>query len=156
MWLLDTFDNLSEYLQQYKNAVVVGEYVGLTLKKNVTSVSVYYGLFDGEALVAYYWLITFPSQHRMIRGVELRVDKRYQRKGIAMFLYNHILLADGYVIISDYSHSVPSGNMWDKFRTMSELQIGTYNFLTDSINWSCPINEEVYGNDYMHFVVRVR
>jgi hypothetical protein len=113
-------------------------------------------LFNGEALVAYYWLINFPSQHKMVRGVELRIDEHYQRKGIAMFLYNHILVVDGYMVVSDYSHSIPSGNMWDKFRTMSELEVGTYNFLTDSIDWSRAINDEVYGNDHMHFVVRVR
>jgi hypothetical protein len=153
MWLVDTFDDFKQYLPMFNGAEIIGEYKSLTFKKKSEALSAYYGLFDGEELVAYYWLIKFTSQYDMLHGFELRVREDYQRKGISMFFYYHIIITEGNTIISDYSHNISSSNIWDKMASIPEMKIGTYDRTKDSIEWEGLNKEKVYGNGHMHFVV---
>lgn len=154
MWLVDTFDNMEQYLQQFVDAETIGEFNGLTLKKRQGEVSIHYGLFDGETLVAYYWLNTFKSHYKLLHGFELRIAEPHQRKGIAMFFYHHIVVVEGNWIVSDYSHNIPSANIWDKMMAMPEYVVVMYDRRSDLIQWHLPVdNKLVYANDYMHLVV---
>lgn len=157
MWLVDTFDDFNQYLALFEDAETIGNYDGLIFKRKTEPLSLCLGLFDGERLVAYYWFMKFTSQHNLLHGFELRVDKDYQRRGIGMFFYLHVLLCDKTrTIISDYSHSPQSGAMWDKMQVTPELEVGTYNRLTDTIDWNPPEKQKVYGNHHMHLVVRAK
>lgn len=155
MWLVDTFDDFDQYLQLFNEAETIGSFDGLIFKRKTGPLSLCLGMFENERLVAYFWFMKFTSQHNLLHGFELRVDEEYQRGGIAMFFYLHVLLCDKTrIIISDYSHSVVSGAIWDKMQAMPQLQVGTYNRLTDTINWNGADKEEVYGNHHIHMVVR--
>jgi GNAT superfamily N-acetyltransferase len=157
MWLVDTFDDFHQYLQLFEDAEVIGTFDGLIFKRKTGPISLCLGLFEGERLVAYSWMMKFTSRHNLIHGFELRVDKEYQRRGIAMFFYLHVLMCDKTrVIVSDYSHNPQSGALWNKMQTMSELQVGTYNRLTDTIDWSYVDMEKVYGNHHIHLIVRAK
>jgi len=154
MWLVNTFDDFKQYLQMFEGAENIGEFNSLVFKKKTEDLSVYYGLFnDAGELVAYYWLVKFPSQHNMLLGFELRVHRDFQRKGIAMFFYNYIIIEDAKTIVSDYSHNTESSAIWDKLANISMMKVGRYDRKTDSIEWGNLNKELVYGNGHMHFVV---
>lgn len=155
MWLIDTFDDFEQYLQLFKEAIIVGEHNGLVFKKVNKQMSVCYGLFEGEELVAYFWLVRFKSQYKQIvHGFELRVRESHRGKGLAMFLYMQAVIVDRHWIMSDYSHSPTMNIFWNKFRNNPKLKVLMYNRMDDAIEWHNTIVEEkVYGNDTMHFVV---
>lgn len=155
MWLVETFDDFSQYLPMFEGAETIGNYDGLIFKKKTGPLSLCLGLFDGDRLVAYYWFVKFASQHKMWHGFELAVDEAYRRRGIALFFYLHVLHSDKTtMIVSDYSHSPQSAKIWDKMQTIPQLQVGMYNHLSDTIDWSHVDKNLVYNNHHMHFVVR--
>lgn len=155
MWLVSTFDDFDQYLQLFEGAETIGNYSGLTIKKAIGPISLVIGMFNKDQLVAYYWFVKFTSQHKMWHGFELRVDDTYQRRGIAMFFYLHVLLCDkDSMIVSDYSHSPASAKIWDKMMSTSYVQVGMYNHLTDTIDWSHVDKTLIYKNHHMHYVVR--
>ena len=157
MWLVDTFDEFSQYLQMFENAKIIGNYEELVFKKTSNPLSVRYGLFDKKELVAYYWLIKFSSQFDLMQSFEVRVRDDYQRKGIAYFFYKHILLDEKIWIVSDYSHNVTSGIIWDKLQQEPMIKVGIYNRLLDSIEFSNSISKHIiYKNDHMHYIASAR
>jgi hypothetical protein len=154
MWLVKTFDDYEQYLQMFVGAKIVGSYKGLTFKKKILPMSAYYGMFVGDELVAYYWLVEFSTRNpRVLHGFELRVREDYQRRGIALTFYLEILLEDQYSVISDHSHSPESSAIWDKMQKMPELRVGMYDHYTDIITWGDVDKNKVYGNENMHLIV---
>jgi len=156
MWLVDTFDDLAQYLPMFEDAEIIGSFEELTFKKKTETLSIYYGLFDEGQLIAYYWIVKFPSQHNMWLGFELRVDLAYQRRGIAMFFYEQIVLVDEKTLVSDFSHNKLSSSIWDKLSKIQGMKVGSYNRITDKIEWGSLNKEKVYGNGHMHFVVTTK
>jgi hypothetical protein len=154
MWLVDTFDDFKQYLQMFKDAEIIGNFNSLVFKKKTEPLAVYYGLFDGDDLVAYCWFVKFTSQHDMLHVFETRIREDLQKRGIAMFLYRYVLLEDMRTIVSDYSHSVISGIIWEKMSSMPEICVGLYNRITDTIEWGIFDKGLVYGNSHMHLVAK--
>lgn len=154
MWLINTFDNFSEYYKLFKHSEIVENFQQYTVKKSVHSLSKYYGVFDTDELIGYFWLIPFYSKYQLWQGFEVRVDPRYQKQGIGTFLYRYTVTKDKLSIVTDYSHSISISKMWEKFCTMPDMQVYSFNHLADEL---CPINiindNQIYGNDHMHLVV---
>lgn len=158
MWLLNDFRDFNEVSNVLLQGMeLVGSIGSIPLYKKVTTLSVYYALCDGTKLIAYYWLMAVRQYANTYKGHEFHVATEYQNKGIGTALYKHILLVDGYTVISDHYHTSISSIMWDKLQTMSEVEVGTYDEVLDTFDWTSSINKEmIYNNDYMHFVVRAK
>lgn len=151
---MKTFDTFEEYYQLFLDAKTIGNFREYSIKKNVRPMSIYYGIFDGERLASYFWLVPFHSKQNLWHGFEFRVDDDYQNQGIGMFLYRYVATIEKLKIVTDYSHSNIISHMWDKFCQMSDTQVYIYNHLTDEMKPVSVIDpKEVYGNDYIHMVI---
>ena len=154
MWLMKTFDTFEEYYQLFTGAETVDNFREYTIKKKVRPLSIYYGVFDGDTLISYFWVVPFHSKHNLWHGFEFRVSEDYQGKGIGMFLYRYLVTIEKHRIVTDYSHSTSISHMWSKFCDMADMQVYIYNHLNDEMTAVDAIDEQiVYGNDYIHMVV---
>jgi hypothetical protein len=155
MWLINDARNFDECALFFKDAMIVGNINHLTFKRLITPLSLYYGLFDGENLMGYYWLLKWEKLPLTYKGHEFHVRDELQKQGIGSLLYEFILFEEGFAVMSDHLHTQLSSRMWDKFSIDSRLDIGMYDELTNKIEWRFD-KEVVYGNDNMHFIVRAR
>jgi len=157
MWLINDFRDFKEAEKLLKDAIPVSSFQNLILKKNITPLSIYYGLFDKEELIAYYWLMAFHGKTDKYRSHEYHVADHYQKQGIGMFLCNYILLEDRLTLISDRSHTKFASYIWDKLLRMENIKVGLFNALDNSIDYSKSLDKTlVYDNDFMHYIAKAR
>jgi hypothetical protein len=135
-------------------AMPVSSFKSMVFKKKITTLCTYYGLYDSDRLVAYFWFLNIRTHDKAIKGYEFHVVEDQRRNGIGTFFYEHIVLVDQYTIVTDYSHTVSSSKLWIKLRTLAKFKVGTYDAITDTFEWKAPSFETVYDNDHMHFAVR--
>jgi hypothetical protein len=156
MWLIDDARNFDQCLQFFKDAETVGMIGLFSLKKVTTTLSIYYAVYDSNELVAYYWLMRWDKLPNTYKSHEVHVKDGYQKRGIGLSLYLHVLFVEKYIILSDHLHTQISSKMWNKLYNIPEVEVGTYNEITDLIDWHTFNKEYVYGNDYLHFIARAR
>jgi GNAT superfamily N-acetyltransferase len=153
MWLINDFRDFEEAKKLLTNATPISSFQDLILKKDVTPLSVYYGLFNNDELVAYYWLMAFHGKTDKYRGHEYHVADHYQRQGIGTYLYSYILLEDKLTLVSDRSHTQFSNYIWAKLLRMEEIKVGIFNALDESVDYSKPLDKSlIYDNDHMHYI----
>jgi hypothetical protein len=153
MWLIDDFRDF-EYCKRLfgENTVTIGEIRGFALKRCDDKCSSYYGLFDGDTLVAYNWLMVFKQS--MVRGHEFHVKDELMGKGIGREIYLYHILQEKKILVSDRTHTKFTGKLWAKLETIPEVEVMMYNASTTEI---LPLDRnEVYNNSHMHFLARAR
>ena len=156
MWLINDFRDFEECRKLFHDSTTVSSYNLYLLKKKSTDLSIYYSLWDGDKLIAYYWLMAFHGIKDKFRGHEYHVQDCYQNQGIGTFLYRYILVHEKLTIISDRSHTKFSCKIWDKLSNMSDIKVGLYNAITRDENFTEPMDrEKVYNNDHMHYIARL-
>ena len=155
MWLIDELDNFQETYHMLVGAEPVGKLNSMIMKKKQTELCVYYGLYDSDKLIAYFWLMKMPEFERTLKAFEFHVEEEYQKQGIGFYFYRFIVLYDCQTIITDFSHTRNSSKIWDKLISSHEFKVGTYNAITRVIDYNNPIDKEmIYGNDFLHLTVR--
>ena len=153
MWLIDDFRDFKFCKQLFSNqSVSVGNILGYTLKKDTDPCSIYYGLFDGDELVGYNWVMKFKNN--MFRGHEFHIADKLQKKGIGTEMYLYLLLVDRLVFVSDRTHTTPTSNVWNHLTKNPNIEVLMYNAYSDEI---LPIDtDKVYNNSHMHFLARAK
>ena len=157
MWLIDDARNLEQCEIFFRDSQTIGSFNKLIFKSKTTHLSKYYGIFNDEKLVAYYWLMKFEKIPNTYKAHEIRVDPSYQKQGIAAFFINHILFREKKQILSDHFHSNAISLVWESFRRNADLIVGTYDEITNEIDWKGNFNKnQLYGNDHVHLIVKAK
>ena len=155
MWLIDELDDFEETYHMLVGAEPVGKLNSMIMKKKQTELCVYYGLYNNDKLIAYFWLMKMPEFEKTLKGFEFHVEEKYQKQGIGFYFYRFIVLDDAQTIITDFSHTRNSSKIWDKLISSHEFKVGTYNAITRAMDYDNPIDREmIYSNDFLHLTVR--
>ena len=153
MWLIDDFRNFEDCSRLFdNNTLVIGSIAGYTFKKSTDPCSIYYGLFDGEELVAYNWLMKFKDN--MYRGHEFHVADKLQKQGIGTEMYMYLLFVDKLTFVSDRTHTTPTSKLWVALTNHPDIEVLMYDASTNVI--SSMDKEKVYNNSHMHFLARAK
>lgn len=156
MWLIDDTRDFENQKQFFEDARDVGSFKSFVLKKAVTTLSIYYGLFDQNELVAYYWLMKFNFQFAW-KSHEIHVLDAEQGQGLGMFLYEQAILVDKLTVVSDHFQTHYSSEMWDRLRTHPSIEVGRYDEALQLVDWSPSFDKAAtYGNDHLHLIARVK
>lgn len=153
MWLIDDFRDFEFCKCLFSNnSSVVGNISGYTLKKDTDPCSIYYGLFDGEDLVGYNWIMKFKNN--MFRGHEFHVADKLQKRGIGTEMYLHLLLVDKLIFVSDRTHTTATSNVWSHLNKNSNIEVLMYDASSNKI---LPLDKEkIYNNSHMHFLAKAK
>lgn len=156
MWLIEDTRDFENQKQFFHDAQVVGSINGFVVKMNRTKLSIYYGVFDDDKLVAYYWLMKFNYPVGW-KSHEIHVADSLQNQGIGMFLYEQAILTGNLVVISDHFQTHFSSEMWDRLRDHPHIEVGRYDEASKQVDWTPDFNKAAtYGNDYMHLIARAK
>lgn len=157
MWLIDDTRDFEHQKQFFASAYCVGIFNGYELKRFITPLSLYYGIFDGDNLIAYYWLMKFDKLPGVYKSHEIHVRDEFQNQGIGMFLYERVILVENRTVLSDHFQSHFSSDMWNKIRNNSSIEVGRYNENSNEVDWNVSFDKiATYGNDHMHLIARAK
>lgn len=154
MWLIDDTRDFENQKQFFADAYFIGTFNGYIVKRTITPLSLYYGVFEGDNLIAYYWLMKFDKLPGVYKSHEIHVREAYQNQGIGMFLYERALLVEHHIVLSDHFQTHFSSDMWVRLRSNVSIQVGTYDENKNVVDWNGSIN--TYGNDHMHLIARAK
>jgi hypothetical protein len=155
MWLMSDLRNFKEAEQMFSGAEDVGSInQSIIIKRKLTEISAYYGLYYNDELIGYFWLLIMRNRQKTYKSCEFHIHNAFKGKGLGTSLFRYMILEEGVTIINDYIHTVISYHIWNKLKSDPRIKYGLYNAIDDTLSYDINMSEdEVYSKDYMHYFV---
>ena len=149
--------NFDEASQLFLGATEVAFFNKFLLKRKITDISIYYGMYDNENLIGYFWLMKMRDYKNCVKAYEIHVLNSYQNQGIGTFFYRYLLEKEKYTVVNDFMMTKNSDSIWKKIINMSHIIVGTYDARNNEFDFESLLNTGIlYNNDYLHYAARLK